>query len=136
LCGPAEALPERDRTISEKDAQIVQSTEALAERDRAISKQDAQILQSTEALADRDRTISEQDAQIAESAESIALIYASTSWRITAPLRFVGRLVRRMRQYRVSCNAIFAFKRVFVFTRSTCGFFVQAELRVYCIGPT
>jgi hypothetical protein len=93
-----EALADRDRMISEQNAERARFTEALTDRDRMISEQNAQSARFTDALADRDRMISEQAAQIAGSAETVNLVYGSTSWRITAPVRFLGRLVRRRRQ--------------------------------------
>ena len=99
------ALAARDDRIAALDKLLIDRQEAVLERDGrvadltdAISERGAQLEQSREALADRDRTISERDAQIARSTATVAAIYASSSWRITAPSRSIGELVRRMRR--------------------------------------
>lgn len=49
---------------------------------------------SVEALGRRDEVIAVRDKAITERDEQISEIYASTSWRLTRPLRFIVRLLR------------------------------------------
>jgi len=64
------------------------STEADTLR-QAVETQDA-----IEQRADQDLRISVLERSVAERATQISEILASTSWRVTKPLRFAGRLLR------------------------------------------
>jgi glycosyltransferase involved in cell wall biosynthesis len=95
--------------ITAQDATIAALYETLAERNRelgvlrgTVSARDANIAVLDQALGERDRnlgglrdTLSARDANIAVLQSAILALRASTSWRITAPLRFVRRLLGR-----------------------------------------
>lgn len=52
-----------------------------------------------EMVKDYERTLAERDGQIASLNQSIAALRNSTSWRITAPLRFIGHQLGRTRHF-------------------------------------
>lgn len=62
----------------------------LAERDRQLAERDRQLAERERQLAERDEIIHSRDAQLSE-------IYASTSWKISAPVRWVGSGVRKLK---------------------------------------
>jgi len=118
LGGVRDALTERDaniavldRTLAEREAKVAALDQALAERDRelrgvrdALTERDANIAVLDRTLAERDSelgglrdALTERDANIAGLQWTISALRASTSWRITAPLRFVKRLPGRFR---------------------------------------
>ena len=76
------------------ESQIVRHLNGVVvERDRRIAEQDRQI-------AERDRQIAEQDRQISSHVAVCAALYASTSWRVTKPLRQIGLQLQLLRQLR------------------------------------
>jgi glycosyltransferase involved in cell wall biosynthesis/LmbE family N-acetylglucosaminyl deacetylase len=101
IANPTQAAAERDgrianltQAIAERDGRIANLTQAAAERDghianltQAIAERDGHIANLTQAAAERDGLA----ATVKEMCES-------KSWRITAPLRFVGRQIKRARR--------------------------------------
>lgn len=91
------ALAGKDMVIASKDAVIARKDSAIAGRDSAIAYKDA-------AIAGKDRTIAVQAGRISAGQEElracrgrvaslegeIAGVYASKSWRLTYPLRWVS----------------------------------------------
>ncbi len=73
---------ERQTYLDQFNAVVVERDAQLAERDAQLSERDAQ-------LAERDAQLAERDAQIGERNAQLAELYSSTSWRITAPIRFI-----------------------------------------------
>ncbi|XCA35284.1 MAG: hypothetical protein ABOJ95_000146 [Wolbachia endosymbiont of Armadillidium vulgare] len=61
----------KNKTISEKDAQLVQQAEEIEGKDRAISEKDTQLVQQAEEIEGKDRAISEKDTQLANQAKEI-----------------------------------------------------------------
>lgn len=93
------------RAVETRDSLEAQSSRLSAERARLAA--DVKAAQQTEQKlsAERDslaavcqRLTAERDQARAETSQCEAAFLASTSWRVTAPLRFVSRLVRRGRQ--------------------------------------
>lgn len=66
------------------DVFLREAREEIAERDRIIA----------ELIAERDRDVAERDGVIAWQDTVINGIYASRSWRLTRPLRFLTSLIR------------------------------------------
>ena len=61
-----------------------------------VDRQTIQIGSQTTALAECDRTTAQQEARIERLERDLAGLYASYSWKITAPLRAIWRLLRRL----------------------------------------
>ncbi len=77
---------ERDKQLAQRDEQLVQRDEQLVQRDEQLVQRDEQLVQRDEQLAILDRVMKET--------------YASRSWKVTAPLRFLGGKLRVFLGYR------------------------------------
>ena len=94
-----DALATRDSEIAELNARIGTLGDALATRDSEIAELNARIGTLGDALATRDSEIAELNARIGTLGDALATrdneinnIYASTSWRVTLPLRNLRRM--------------------------------------------
>ena len=74
------AVAVRDSGIADRDGQLEALNLAVADRDSGIADRDGQLETLNLAVADRDSGIADRDRQIED-------FRASTSWRITKPLR-------------------------------------------------
>ena len=80
-------LVELLKTISERDKHLVNLNQAVAERDR-------QLVNLNQAVAERDRQLVDVNHAVVERDLKIMSLVSSNSWRLTKPLRFLGRLLR------------------------------------------
>ena len=83
--------------VAERDAQIASLKQFVAERDAQIAslnqfvaERDAQIASLKQFVAERDAQIASLNQRYAEALRTIEEIRGSSSWRITAPLRFIS----------------------------------------------
>ena len=83
-----ETLSERERDIRGLSSELETTEEKLAERDAQVEEQAAELGATRETLSDR-------DSEIARLAMQLREIRASTSWRLTIPVRYVGTIARR-----------------------------------------
>ena len=96
LIGRDGRLAELNNHLIERDGLLVKLNNYLTDRDRRLAELD-------KTLADRDGRFKEIEARLQECnahlvlcLQNIADIRVSHSWRITAPLRFVSRQVKRV----------------------------------------
>ena len=94
-------MAERDDRINERDDRITERDVRIAERDGRIGERDARInaLGTTVndlrgELKQRYRQIIELKDDIDSNEARINLIYGSTSWRLTAPVLWIGRRIK------------------------------------------
>lgn len=85
-----------------RDQQVAALNNSVADLSNHITNLNQLITSLNQAIGERDAGIAERDAQIAQLNEMlserdarIASILNTRSWRITAPLRFIGRQARR-----------------------------------------
>ena len=100
-----------DRVLAERDRELGEFRDALTARDaniavldQTLAEREAKVAVLDQALAERDHelggfrhAVTEQGASIVGLQSTISALQASTSWRITAPLRFIKRLLGRFR---------------------------------------
>ena len=96
------ALASRDETLARLHANQSEFSLALAERDgkidslmQTLAERDGQIQRLKQTAAKRDKVIASLNQAVAErdrSRRALQAIRLSTSWRLTAPLRFVKRV--------------------------------------------
>jgi len=103
-----QAVAERDgqidsltQAVAERDGQIAELNQAVAERDgqidsltQGVAERDGQIDSLTQAVAERDGQIDSLNQAVAEHGHALHEIWSSRSWRVTRPLRYMGRSAR------------------------------------------
>ena len=77
------------RRVAQRNAALLQQDANLAERDQTLSERTSQLCEFKQALAER-------ESQIASLKSAVSALHASTSWRVTAPLRVSRRIFGRV----------------------------------------
>ena len=87
-----------ERGVAERDGRIVELSAALSAREgeiagleRGVAERDGRIVELSAALSAREGEIAGLERTVEEHARALALLYASRSWRVTAPLRSLRR---------------------------------------------
>ena len=91
------AIAERDVAFTQRDQALAERNAALAESERLLAQQLEITAERDAAAAGRDLALSERDVaaqRLGEVAAERDQLLASTSWRITAPLRQVAQTFR------------------------------------------
>ena len=83
-----QALDETTRELNETSRELRATRVTLSERDSQVEEQAAELGATRETLSGR-------DSEIARLAMQLREIRASTSWRLTIPVRYVGTIVKR-----------------------------------------
>lgn len=81
------------QTVVERDGYISSLTQTIAERDGLITNLNHAAIERDQQIASLSQIASERDDLLAE----IHALMTSTSWRITVPLRFIGRQLKRIK---------------------------------------
>ena len=109
-----EQLAILSQVTSKRDEQLAQLNQVVSERDeqlaklnRHVSERDEQLLALQETAAECDRIAAERSEQLATYAQALADTRTSASWRITRPLRLIGRhLLSIARQTQIAKKAL------------------------------
>jgi GT2 family glycosyltransferase/glycosyltransferase involved in cell wall biosynthesis len=104
-----QALTERDRELGGLRDALADGHTKIAVLDQALAEREAKVVVLDQTLAERDRglgrlrdALTERDAGVAALQSTVSALRASTSWRITAPLRWARRLLWRLRDSVIS----------------------------------
>ena len=84
---------EKDSVISEKDSVISEKNKELFDQDQTLSHNNELLLNSQQAHFDLDTKIANLNDAIILLEQEKKLLYASTSWKITSPLRNIKTLI-------------------------------------------
>lgn len=87
------------QAVSERDGQIANLNQSVAERDEQITNPNQSVTEHDEQITNLNQSVAERDGQIArlnqvaaERENRLKQIKASTSWRITRPIRIIKSL--------------------------------------------
>lgn len=94
---PDEELLLRIKELAERDGQIANLNQAVVERDGQIAGLAQAVHDKEVYIGNLDHTLREREEQISNLIQAAAEIRGSTSWRLTSPVRFVGRQLLRIK---------------------------------------
>jgi glycosyltransferase involved in cell wall biosynthesis len=86
-----------NQTVVERDGQIASLNQIVAERDGEIARLNQTVVERDGQIAGLNQVVAERDGQIASLNQAVAEIHESTCWRLTTPVRFVGRQLLRIK---------------------------------------
>lgn len=80
----------------ERELLAAELRDALAQKEHQTTEHHAALEESGRRIAELDRAIAELQTALAAKERELSRVYASTSWRITGPIRrFLDRVRRR-----------------------------------------
>jgi hypothetical protein len=77
----------RDQLLTERDQLLTERDQLLTERDQLLTERDQLLTERDQLLTERDQLLTERDQLLTER----SAILSSKSWKITKPLRLVGK---------------------------------------------
>ena len=81
--------------IAEQVFQLGAKDQQLEAKDQQLEAKDQQLEAKDQQLEEKDQQLEEKDQQLEEKDRRIADLYATRSWRLTAPLRWCGTVLRQ-----------------------------------------
>ena len=95
-----------NQVVAERDGQIVNLNQVVAERDgqvvnlnQVLAERDGQVVNLNQVLAERDGQVVNLNQVVAEREQQIAEFLRTSSWRLTAPLRMIKIVWRKLSQF-------------------------------------
>lgn len=85
------------QAVAERDVQITHLNQTAAERDGQIAGLNQAVHDKEVHIGNLDRALREREEQISNLIQAAAEIRGSTSWRLTSPVRFIGRQLLRIK---------------------------------------
>jgi len=87
------ALAEREGALVERSRELAERSGTLAERERELAELQGELADRTRALAESHATLAARDRALEEHEQRLTSLYRSYSWRVTAPIRGMRRLL-------------------------------------------
>lgn len=88
-----------DKNIKEViSSEINRAKEELEEKEELLNRRTDELLEKNQQLSRHTEEISRMRAVLAEKDEQLSRIFNSSSWRLTAPLRGLGKFSRRIKE--------------------------------------
>ena len=87
---------EKTRELRDKTRELHDTTRELHATRETLSERNSQVEEQAAELGATRETLSDRDSEIARLALQLREIRASTSWRLTIPVRYVGTIVKRV----------------------------------------
>lgn len=105
---PDEELLLRVQDLAVRDKEIDRLHHAVVQRDEKIVSLHQTVLNRDGQIANLHQEVVHRDGQIADLHRAVQAYQASLSWRLTRPLRFIGRQIRRSKQVLILMNVLFS----------------------------
>ena len=97
-----QSISERDvqignlnQSVLERDVQIGSLNQSVLERDVQIGSLNQSVLERDVQIGSLNQSVLERDVQIVSLSQASVELRQSTSWKLTAPVRFLGRIILR-----------------------------------------
>ena len=90
-------ITQLDHCLTVRDEHINALNHALTEQNHTIDEQNQAIEERNQAIAERDGRIADYNIDLAELNRQVKAVLASTSWRITSPIREIKGLLNAVR---------------------------------------
>ena len=87
-------IAQRDAEITRRDEEIARRDEGIAERDQRLEFCDREIVALKEEVSRLTDAIRTREGLVMELQGRLEALYQSTSWRISAPLRWLRQVIR------------------------------------------
>lgn len=94
ITGLYRKIMERHGQIADLNQALIKSNTEVAELSEVVTKHGEEIAGLNQAITERDMQLSSMRAELSAISTIYQRMRSSRSWRITLPLRFVGRLIR------------------------------------------
>jgi hypothetical protein len=95
-----ERMVEAERALAAQSVRVGEAERALAAQSVRVEEAERALAAQSVRVEEAERALAAQSARVEEAEQLSSLLLNSTSWRLTRPMRRVGRILRRLRTLR------------------------------------